>query len=275
MTYQQWLSRASELLSGGESPKRDAEILLSYVTGKNRTFLIAFGETELSADRLAQADRLLQRRARGEPIAYLVGEKEFWSLPLMVSPVTLIPRPDTERLVELALARLPATPADILDLGTGTGAIALAIASERPDCRIVGIDLQAEAVKLAEQNAQRLNIPNARFLEGNWFAPVNGERFDLIVSNPPYIDVDDPHLQQGDVRFEPKTALVSEEQGLADICYIVARGGGYLKPGGWLMVEHGWKQGEIIRKIFSSYGFRSIITEKDYGRNERVTLGYL
>jgi release factor glutamine methyltransferase len=275
MTYQSWLRQAVARLSASDSPKRDAEILLSFVTGKNRTFLLAFAETALSADELAAAEDLLQRRALGEPIAYLTGIREFWSLPLQVSPATLIPRPDTERLVELALERLSDRPAEVLDLGTGTGAIALAIASEKPQCRVTGVDVRQDAVELANVNRLKLNINNVNFLHSDWFSALKGRRFDIIVSNPPYIDPADPHLNQGDVRFEPKSALAADNQGLADIMLIADQSRNYLNDGGWLIIEHGWQQGEAVRKIFNNYSFRSIITEKDYGGNERVTLGYL
>lgn len=275
MIYQQWLNRASSLLTESDSPKRDAEILLCFVSGRSRTFLIAFAETEMTDSELIQAESLLERRIKGEPIAYLTGMREFWSLPLRVSPVTLIPRPDTERLVELALEYLPKCPTNILDLGTGTGAIALAIASERGDAAVIGVDFQIEAVELAKDNAQRLNIHNVDFVQGCWFEPINQMKFDLIVSNPPYIDCCDPHLAQGDVRFEPRTALVAEQNGLADIQFIVSHSHSYLKKGGWLMIEHGWQQSQQVRNIFTDYSFRSIITEKDYGGNDRVTLGCL
>lgn len=273
MIYQQWLSQAASLLTHSDSPKRDAEIILCFVTGKSRTFLVAFGETQLTANEFSRAEDLLQRRIKGEPIAYLVGMKEFWSLPLSVSPATLIPRPDTERLVELALAYLPENAVDILDLGTGTGAIALAIASERQDCFVVGVDFQPEAVELARNNAQRLNIKNVSFVQGSWFEPVIHRTFKLIVSNPPYIDIDDPHLEQGDVRFEPRTALVAQQEGLADIQFIIAHSRTHLQSGGCLMIEHGWQQAGQVRRIFDDYRFSSITTEKDYGGNDRITLG--
>lgn len=183
MDYQQWLSLAAARFNQSDSPKRDAEILLSFVTGRARTYLLAFGETVLTAEQLAVLESLAARREQGEPIAYLVGEREFWSLPLSVSSATLIPRPDTECLVEQALAHLPATPCRILDLGTGTGAIALAIASERPDCSVVGGDIKADAVALARHNAEKLAINNVYFLQSSWFESVSG-LFTLIVSNP-------------------------------------------------------------------------------------------
>lgn len=273
MDYQTWLKTATLRLTHSDSAKRDAEILLGFVTGRARTYLLAFGETPLTAEQAEQLTVLLARRERGEPVAYLVGEREFWSLPLSVSPATLIPRPDTECLVELALERLPATPCAILDLGTGTGAIALALASERPDCQLTGIDLQPDAVALAQHNAQKLAINNARFLQGSWFTPVAGQKFALIASNPPYIDEADPHLGQGDVRFEPGSALVAADQGLADLAAIVQQAADYLEPQGWLLLEHGWQQGESVRTLLNAAGFIAVATHRDYGGNDRVTLG--
>lgn len=272
MDYQQWLSLAAARFHQSDSPKRDAEILLSFVTGRARTYLLAFGETVLTAEQLAVLESLAARREQGEPIAYLVGEREFWSLPLSVSSATLIPRPDTECLVEQALAHLPATPCRILDLGTGTGAIALAIASERPDCSVVGGDIKADAVALARHNAEKLAINNVYFLQSSWFESVSG-LFTLIVSNPPYIDANDPHLNQGDVRYEPHSALVAPAEGLADLAEIIRQSPAYLAAGGWLMLEHGWQQAEAVQKLLKNAGFSAVMTHKDYGNNDRVTLG--
>jgi release factor glutamine methyltransferase len=273
MDYQSWLKAAVARLTQSDSARRDAEILLGFVTGRARTFLMAFSETLLTQQQQEQLERLLARRERGEPVAYLIGEREFWSLPLSVSPATLIPRPDTECLVELALERLPSSACNILDLGTGTGAIALALASERPDCTVTGVDLQPEAVALAQHNAQKLAIGNAQFLQGSWFAPLAGQTFALIASNPPYIDAADPHLAQGDVRFEPSSALVAQQHGLADLSAIVQQAPQYLLPQGWLLLEHGWQQGESVRALLQAAGFISIATRRDYGDNDRVTFG--
>ncbi len=273
MDYQSWLKAAAARLTQSDSARRDAEILLGFVTGRARTFLMAFGETLLTQQQQEQLERLLVRRERGEPVAYLIGEREFWSLPLSVSPATLIPRPDTECLVELALERLPSSSCNILDLGTGTGAIALALASERQDCRVTGVDLQPEAVALAQHNAQKLAIGNAQFLQGSWFAPLAGQTFALIASNPPYIDAADPHLAQGDVRFEPSSALVAQQHGLADLSAIVQQAPHYLESQGWLLLEHGWQQGESVRALLQAAGFISIATRRDYGDNDRVTFG--
>ncbi|MEG3132581.1 peptide chain release factor N(5)-glutamine methyltransferase [Rouxiella sp. T17] len=273
MDFTRWLKQAVGRLAASDSPKRDAEILLGHVTGRSRTYILAFGETLLDEQTLAQLDALLIRREKGEPVAYLVGEREFWSLPLSVSPATLIPRPDTECLVEQALLRLNAQPARVLDLGTGTGAIALAIASERPDYDVIGVDLQPDAVALARYNASKLAINNAQFLQGSWFTPVVGQRFAVIVSNPPYIDAADPHLAQGDVRFEPASALIADNNGLADIELIVEQAPHYLEPLGWLLLEHGWEQGEAVRNILLGVGFNAVETIRDYGDNDRVTLG--
>ncbi|EJC1152020.1 peptide chain release factor N(5)-glutamine methyltransferase [Cronobacter sakazakii] len=274
MEYQQWLKQAIDRLTASESPRRDAEILLAFVTGRTRTFILAFGETALTDDEHARLDALLARRAAGEPVAYLIGQREFWSLPLEVSPATLIPRPDTECLVEQALARLPATACRILDLGTGTGAIALALASERPDCHVTALDIIPEAVALAKRNAQRLGIDNVTVLQSHWFSALTDVRFSLIVSNPPYIDGDDPHLSQGDVRFEPKSALVADDAGLADLETLVTEARRFLEDNGWLMLEHGWQQGEAVRELFTRAGYQGVETCRDYGGNERLTLGH-
>ncbi|WP_312739841.1 peptide chain release factor N(5)-glutamine methyltransferase [Cedecea neteri] len=273
MEFQSWLRQAVQRLAQSESPKRDAEILLGFVTGKSRTFILAFGETMLTPGQQAELDGLLARRGRGEPVAHLVGEREFWSLPLRVSPVTLIPRPDTECLVEHALTKLPGTPCAILDLGTGTGAIALALASERPDCDVTALDVVPEAVALAKMNAENLGITNVRVLQSHWFNALDAQRFALIVSNPPYIDEADPHLSEGDVRFEPKSALVAENHGLADLETLVNDSRRFLEPGGWLVLEHGWTQGESVQRLLRDAGFTEVATYKDYGDNDRLTSG--
>lgn len=275
MDYQHWLRQAVSQLAASESPRRDAEILLGFVTGRARTFILAFGETELLPAEQAQLEALLARRQRGEPVAHLVGIREFWSLPLFVSPATLIPRPDTECLVEQALARLPATPCAILDLGTGTGAIALALASERPDCHITAVDLMPDAVDLARRNAEHLGLANVTLLQSHWFSALAGQRFATIVSNPPYIDEQDPHLAEGDVRFEPRSALVAAEQGLADLAWIIAQARAFLLPDGWLLLEHGWQQGEQVRALFAKNNYQDVETTRDYGGNERLTAGRL
>ncbi|WP_314417966.1 peptide chain release factor N(5)-glutamine methyltransferase [Pseudescherichia vulneris] len=275
MDYQHWLRQAISQLAASESPRRDAEILLGFVTGRARTYILAFGETELLPAEQAQLEALLARRQRGEPVAHLVGTREFWSLPLFVSPATLIPRPDTECLVEQALARLPATPCDILDLGTGTGAIALALASERPDCHITAVDLMPDAVALAQRNAEHLGIANVTLRQSHWFSALNGQRFATIVSNPPYIDEQDPHLAEGDVRFEPRSALVAADRGLADLAWIIEQGRAFLLPDGWLLLEHGWQQGEAVRALFAKNDYQDVETTRDYGGNERLTAGRL
>ena len=273
MDFQRWLRQAVGELSESESPKRDAEILLEHVTGKPRTYLLAFGETQLASEQEAQLAILLARRKAGEPVAHLVGEREFWSLPLYVSAATLIPRPDTECLVEQALARLPASASRILDLGTGTGAIALALASERPDCDVTAVDVMPDAVALAKRNVDRLGLTNVTVLHSSWFSALENHTFGMIVSNPPYIDEHDPHLAQGDVRFEPLTALVAANEGLADLDHIVTTSRKHLVRGGWLLVEHGWTQGEAVRALFTQAGYTAVETCRDYGGNERLTLG--
>ncbi|KUE78756.1 protein-(glutamine-N5) methyltransferase, release factor-specific [Aeromonas schubertii] len=265
-----WLTGA---LAAGESPRADADALLCHLLGRDRGYLLSWPERELTGDQLVRLEGWLARRQGGEPIAHILGEREFWSLPLLVSPATLIPRPDTEVLVELALARLPAAPARVLDLGTGTGAIALALKSERADDEVWAVDAQPDAVALARRNSERLRLPLLLRL-GSWFEPLgDAPRFDLIVSNPPYIDGEDPHLAQGDVRFEPLSALVADEAGLADLRHIVRSAPAHLVPGGWLLLEHGWQQGACVRELLAEAGYDAIETVRDYGDNDRVTLG--
>lgn len=270
------LKQAAQQLSesDSDSPHLDAAVLLCHVLDKPRSYLLTWPEKVPDPAQQAAFEALLQRRLHGEPVAYLIGEREFWSLPLKVAPHTLIPRPDTERLVELALEKIPAGAGAVLDLGTGTGAIALAIASERPELSVTGIDLKPEAALLAEENRDRLHIRNTRFLSGSWYSPLaTTEQFTVIVSNPPYIDAEDPHLVRGDVRFEPQSALVAEEHGLADIRHISEQGRQFLRPGGWLLMEHGYGQGKAVREILQSLGYQQISTAQDYAGLDRVTLG--
>ncbi|MGL6316829.1 peptide chain release factor N(5)-glutamine methyltransferase [Vibrio sp. WXL103] len=260
--------------SGSETASLDAALLLCHVLDKPRSYLLTWPEKTLSNEQQTQLETLTVRREQGEPMAYILGYREFWSLELKVATSTLIPRPDTERLVELALDKAQGIDGDILDLGTGTGAIALALASELPQRRVVGIDFQSSAYQLACENRDRLALRNAEFLHGSWYQPLeSGAKFAVITSNPPYIDAKDPHLEQGDVRFEPKTALVADNHGLADIRYITEHARAYLLQGGWLLLEHGYDQGEAVRAILHEFGFSSVVTEKDFGNNDRVTLG--
>ncbi|PAW00383.1 peptide chain release factor N(5)-glutamine methyltransferase [Vibrio coralliilyticus] len=260
--------------SGSDSPSLDAAVLLCHTLNKPRSFLLTWPDKILDSEAILAFEANLQRRINGEPVAYITGEREFWSLPLKVAPSTLIPRPDTERLVEIALEKAVENQGDILDLGTGTGAIALAIASELPNRQVWGIDLKQEAKQLAESNAEHLGIRNAQFLSGSWFEPIEaGTKFALIVSNPPYIEEHDPHLAQGDVRFEPLSALVAKDNGLADIKHISSQVLSFLQCDGWLMFEHGYDQGMAVREILGSLGYQNITTYKDYGENDRVTIG--
>ncbi|MGF1765391.1 peptide chain release factor N(5)-glutamine methyltransferase [Aliivibrio kagoshimensis] len=272
---QQLASAVSQLQqSGSASARLDAAVLLCHVLDKPSSYLLTWPEKALSDQQLIDFSLLLQRRLSGEPVAYIIGEREFWSLPLKVSPSTLIPRPDTERLVELALDKLTTGNDAVLDLGTGTGAIALAIASEHPKRAVIGVDIRAEAQQLATENAQRLRITNTEFRISSWFEAVHpGEKFAVIVSNPPYIDEFDPHLIEGDVRFEPKSALVAGNSGLADIELISSQARTFLLPGGWLLLEHGFQQGAEVRAILQHLHYQQVSTEQDYGGNDRVTFG--
>lgn len=252
----------------------DAELLLLHVLARPRSWLFAHADEPVDAVATARFHALLERRVRGEPVAYLTGSRGFWTLELAVTPATLVPRPETELLVELALARLPAdVETRAADLGTGSGAIALAIAKERPRAQLVAIDASPDALEVARGNARRNGIGNVAFRAGSWLAPLAGETFDLIASNPPYIAEGDPHLAQGDLRFEPAMALASGADGLDDIRTIAAAAPAHLRPGGWLLLEHGWDQGEAVRALLQAAGFVDVATERDLEGRDRVTLG--
>lgn len=260
-------------LPDSPTPRLDAELLLAQALGKSRGYLHTWPERELEASQHERYQAALARRRSGEPVAYILGRQGFWSLDLDVASHTLIPRPDTELLVETALALLPATPLHVLDLGTGTGAIALALACERPAWQVTGVDRVPEAVALAQGNGIRLQLANARFAESCWFSALAGQRFQLIVSNPPYIAAADPHLSQGDVRFEPSSALVAGIDGLDDIRLIIEQAPEHLLAGGWLLLEHGFDQAESVRELLVQRGFATVDSRRDLGGHQRISLG--
>ena len=274
MTIIASLLRAAEL-PDSPSARLDAELLLAAALGKSRSYLHTWPEKIVSSESALTFSGYLLRRRAGEPVAYILGQQGFWKLDLEVAPHTLIPRPDTELLVETALDLLPASPARVLDLGTGSGAIALALASERPAWHVTAVDRVLEAVALAERNRQRLQLENVHVLTSHWFSALADQRFDLIISNPPYIAAGDVHLAQGDVRFEPESALVAGVDGLDDIREIIQAAPQHLNPGGWLMLEHGYDQADAVRQLLSGAGFAQVESRKDLGTHERITLGRL
>lgn len=252
----------------------EVQMLLQSVLNVPRASLLAHPEQLLDADQNAAYGKLIERRLTGEPIAHILGEREFFGLNFKVTPATLIPRPDTELLVESALQRMPPQKGfRVLDLGTGTGAIAISIAHARPDVDVVGVDASPAALEVAHENAQRLGVHNIRFVRSDWFTALSGQRFDLIVSNPPYIASNDEHLSQGDVRFEPLSALVSGVDGLDDIRSIVAQAQGYLEQGGWLMLEHGYDQARSVRDLLQESGYGNVFSARDIAGIERVSGG--
>lgn len=275
-TIEQVIQIASDALFGlSESPKLDAELLLCHVLDCQRTYLYTWPEKVLENTQVLAFRELFQKRQKGHPIAHLIGEREFWGLPLKVTTDTLIPRPDTETLVETALSLLPAglQSPKILDLGTGTGAIALALKSEQPNAQVTAIDFSKEALEVAKTNSEKLNL-TIKTIQSSWFESLPaGEKFDLIASNPPYIEEHDEHLSQGDVRFEPITALTSGKDGLDDIRLIAQQAKDYLLPAGWLILEHGYNQGQAVREILAGNGYQAIKTRQDYAQNDRITFG--
>ena len=267
-------NRLAARLASRSNANADARLLLAWVLQKDQTFLYAHPGFQPDNHQITAFARLIKRRAAGEPIAYLTGEREFWSLPLQVTAATLIPRHETELLVELSLARIP-TDADwaIADLGTGSGAIALALASERPGCHITASDRSDAALSVASNNTRSLGLNNVDLVRGDWFAPLAGRRFALIASNPPYIIDNDPHLQQGDVAHEPRAALASGHDGLDDIRHLVTAAPRHLRPGGWLLLEHGYHQANKILDLFRATGYDEVSDYRDLAGQPRVAVG--
>jgi len=257
-----------------DSARIEAQILLQAVLRVSRAWLITHPEMHLDDGQQARYSALLERRASGEPVAYILGEREFYGLNFKVTPATLIPRPETELLVERALDRIPQQGAcRVLDLGTGSGAIALSIAHARPDAEVVAVDASSDALAVARENVQLLKLDNVRLLQSDWFSRLQGERFDLIVSNPPYVAEGDAHLAQGDLRFEPRTALASGGDGLEDIRCIINQAKDHLNPGGSLVFEHGYDQAERVRALLQQAGFEEVFSERDLAGIERISGG--
>ncbi len=272
---QSLLKQAQERLSfSSDSAALDAEVLLCEVLNKTRSYLRAWPEKSLSDDDTARYWQLIKDRQHGKPIAYITGRKEFWSRDFMVTSDVLIPRPDTEILIEKALALIPADqPAKILDLGTGSGVIAITLAAERPLATIVATDFSTTALTCAQANSSSHKISNLSFIQSDWFTSLPEGKFDLIISNPPYISDDDSHLNQGDLRFEPKSALRAADNGLSDIKIIVQDARQYLHAGGHLLIEHGYNQKQLVQNIFTGFEYQNIDTYLDYSGQARVTHG--
>ncbi len=250
----------------------DARVLLSHVTGRSAAYLIAHREATLTDGQRAAFGGLIERRAAGEPVAYLTGEREFYGRSLRVTPAVLVPRPETELLVDLALERIPgAGRTRVLDLGTGSGCVAIAVASERSHCKILAVDQSVDALTVARRNAFTLGVGNVAFLESDWYSALGAERFDLIVANPPYVAAADPHLAQGDLRFEPRRALVAGADGLDCMKTIVSGAVAHLVAGGWLLLEHGHDQAHAVRVLLAAAGYSEIFSAHDLAGIERVT----
>lgn len=265
------LRDARSRLRDSPSAALDADLLLCHVLGKPRSYLFTWPERQLSPEHQADFACLLGRRVAGEPVAHLIGEREFFGHVFRVTADTLIPRPDTETLVEKALSLDLPAEARVVDLGTGTGAIGLSLSLSRPEWHVSLVDLSEAAVQVAAENAHRLGVV-VTCLQGSWLSPCPGP-FDLIISNPPYIEESDHHLDEGDVRFEPRSALVAPNKGLADLAAITQQAAGKLVAGGWLLLEHGFEQGEAVRALLTQAGFVQVNTTQDLGGNDRVTFG--
>lgn len=274
-SVQTLLAQAGQALSPvSETALLDAEVLLCHCLQKTRTFLRTWPQHCPSPAQIAQFQALIAQRRQGAPVAYLTGQREFWSRTFKVCPDVLIPRPDTELLIELSLDLLPAQQASkIIDLGTGSGILAITLAAERPLASVIATDISPAALQVAQENAEQLKTGNVHLLRSHWFDNVSDRDFDLVVSNPPYIDDSDPHLKQGDVRFEPQSALVSPENGLHDIRLIAEQARQHLKNGGHLLIEHGYNQQNPVQAIFTALNYRQVKTHSDLGGNPRVTSG--
>lgn len=269
---QKYLQQASQIFPKSTSAVADVEVLLCHLLSVNRAYLRAHSDRVLNEKEQKMFNALMKRRQAGEPIAYIVGHQPFWSLDFLVHDAVLIPRPETELLVESALA-LSFDDADVLELGTGSGAIIISLAHEKPTWHFTATDLSDCALQVAEQNAKRLLKTNIHFIQSDWFASVPVKKFDIIISNPPYIAEDDSHLSQGDLRYEPRQALASGKDGLDAIRKIVSQAPAYLKPGGCLMLEHGYDQAEAVQAIFAEHGFSNIQGKKDLSKHVRVSIG--
>lgn len=267
---------ASTLALERTTARIEVQCLLQKILCVERVYLLAHPERKLTDAEYAHYSSLRQRRIQGEPIAYILEAREFFGLNLKVTPATLIPRPDTELLVELAIQRIAGQPhASVLDLGTGSGAIALAIAHASPQAKVMATDTSTAALAIAKENAQTLGIHNIKFAHSNWFATLGEQRYTLIVTNPPYIAAGDPHLTQGDVRFEPATALISGQDGLHDIRQLIQLAPAHLLPGGWLLLEHGYNQAQAVRELLNKAGFDLVFSACDIAGIERVSGGQL
>ncbi|MFZ2234987.1 MAG: peptide chain release factor N(5)-glutamine methyltransferase [Dokdonella sp.] len=258
----------------GDEAAVEARMLLGHVLQRDATWMFTHADDQLGDDESVRFESLIVERLRGVPVAYLIGSRGFWSMDLAVTSDVLIPRPETELLVELALQRIPAdAEVDVADLGTGSGAIALALASERPRARVLACDASAAALAVACGNAERIGLANVRFAHGDWYAAVGDARFAVITSNPPYIAVGDAHLQHGDLRYEPALALSSGSDGLDAIRTIITGAPEHFLDGGWLLLEHGWDQGDAVRALLDAAGFTDVATHRDLGDRDRVSLG--
>ena len=273
LAIQQALKFGSEQLPHSDTAELDAELLLLFCLNASRNILFTHPDQILSAQQEGQFNALLKRRQNGEPVAYLLGSQGFWDLDLSVAPHTLIPRGDTESLIDWVLEQ-SFTPNSILDLGTGTGALALALAREFPQSQVIGVDVVSEAVLLAKNNKALNKIKNVSFHQSDWFSALAREKFDLIISNPPYIDEDDIHLNEGDVRFEPASALVAKENGFADLFFIANSAQAYLQTGGCLLMEHGWQQAKQVQAHLIKQGYENVGSGLDLAGRERFTFGF-
>ncbi|GAA6135628.1 peptide chain release factor N(5)-glutamine methyltransferase [Oceaniserpentilla sp. 4NH20-0058] len=273
LPIKQALSMGANELSESDTPALDSELILLHCLNAHRNILFTDPNQLLSIKQQQQFIELIKRRKQGEPVAYIIGEQGFWDLTLNVSPDTLIPRPDTESLIDWVLENNLA-PNHILDLGCGTGAIALALAKEFPNVQVLGVDLVESAVLLAKNNQQKNGIANAQFIQSSWFNGIANQHFDLIVSNPPYIDERDEHLSKGDVRYEPSSALIAKQQGFADLFHIAQQAPHFLNTGGCLLMEHGWQQAQGVQTELKRLGYNNVGSGQDLAGQWRFTFGF-